>query len=276
MRCPICGSVALYMGMREGIDGRIRAHLNCAALFQGENHSRTELLNPAYNDWFRELVKHHESIQTKLQAAPPPVRFNTQTDVSALIAYVIEMFLDRSELGPDETGTEGEEGVEGPTGPMPIEDVANAVIIYTGGSVSPNPGPGGWGFVVIRDGEQIHESYDSSTAEITVNEAEYRGIISAIEWALDEGIEHVEIRSDSELCVKQINGEYQARDHLLSMRDLTHDLIDMIEHEQGTISIVWISRDENKAHKLAEKGQQEAQKRLGKFTKKKRGKRKKS
>lgn len=273
MRCPICGSTALYMGMQLTDAGRIRVLLGCEAMLRGERHEHNKLLNPTYNDWFQELIQHHDVISTRLQAAQGPVRFNAEASVRALIAYVIDMFLDRTEQGPDESGTEGLEGAEGPAGPVAIEDAPGGAIIYTDGSVSPNPGPGGWGFVVVRDGESVHASYDSSTAEITVNEAEYRGIISAIEWALDEGLEHVEVRSDSELCVKQINGEYQARDHLLSMRDLAHSLIDMIEHEQGAISITWIPREENLAHDLAEKGQKEAQKRLGEPKKRRRRKR---
>ncbi|MEM8716057.1 MAG: RNase H family protein, partial [Cyanobacteria bacterium P01_G01_bin.4] len=35
--------------------------------------------------------------------------------------------------------------------------------IYTDGGCSPNPGPGGWGFVVVDDGEMVYERCGGET-----------------------------------------------------------------------------------------------------------------
>ncbi len=38
--------------------------------------------------------------------------------------------------------------------------------IYTDGSCSGNPGPGGWAFVAIDDGKIVHEAIRGVTSEV--------------------------------------------------------------------------------------------------------------
>ena len=45
----------------------------------------------------------------------------------------------------------------------------------------------------------------------TNNEAEYRALITALEWAVRYCKDHVEHYSDSELLVKQLNGQYRVK-----------------------------------------------------------------
>lgn len=45
----------------------------------------------------------------------------------------------------------------------------------------------------------------------TNNVAEYRGLLAALEWAARHGIEHLHVRSDSLLLVKQMCGEYRVK-----------------------------------------------------------------
>ena len=74
--------------------------------------------------------------------------------------------------------------------------------VFTDGSCDGNPGPGGWGFVWVDDGEIVAESsgVDPST---TNNRMELTALIAAYE-TLPEDAE-LSVYSDSQLCVKTVN-----------------------------------------------------------------------
>jgi ribonuclease HI len=74
--------------------------------------------------------------------------------------------------------------------------------IFTDGSCDPNPGPGGWGFVWVEDGEIIAQGsgYDPDT---TNNRMELRALIEAYERLPADGL--FTVYSDSQLCVNTIN-----------------------------------------------------------------------
>ena len=73
--------------------------------------------------------------------------------------------------------------------------------VYTDGSAVPNPGKGGWGVVVVRNGEKIAEKYGSEP-ETTNNRMELRALIEGFKLlaANSQSI----VRSDSQLCVRTI------------------------------------------------------------------------
>ena len=83
--------------------------------------------------------------------------------------------------------------------------------VYTDGAARGNPGPGGAG-VSIRDadGAEIAELREY-LGEVTNNVAEYRALLIGLERACDIGATEVEVRSDSELLVRQMRGEYRVR-----------------------------------------------------------------
>ena len=88
--------------------------------------------------------------------------------------------------------------------------VASAVLYADGGSRG-NPGPAGYGFVLLAaDGETLSEGWDS-IGVATNNVAEYRGVIAGLERALELGIRDITLRSDSELLVLQIKGTYRVK-----------------------------------------------------------------
>lgn len=74
--------------------------------------------------------------------------------------------------------------------------------VFTDGSSVPNPGPGGWGFVYVVNGEVIHHAHGSSPAT-TNNRMELTGLIEAYKY-LPKDI-NIEIFTDSNLCVRTIN-----------------------------------------------------------------------
>ncbi|MFA6017821.1 MAG: ribonuclease HI family protein [Patescibacteria group bacterium] len=59
----------------------------------------------------------------------------------------------------------------------------------------------------------------------TNNQAEYTGIIIGLQKAKEFGYEFVDVRLDSELAVKQLNGEYRVRNPEIAKRFLeVHNL----------------------------------------------------
>jgi len=74
--------------------------------------------------------------------------------------------------------------------------------VFTDGSARPNPGPGGWGMVFVRDGSIIKQEYGHEE-HTTNNRMELIALIHAYR-ALKED-EAIDVFSDSELCVKIIN-----------------------------------------------------------------------
>lgn len=69
----------------------------------------------------------------------------------------------------------------------------------------------GIGIVIYRDGVMV-EQLSEYIGDGTNNVAEYKAIIKALETAHSMGETVVQIRSDSELVVKQLNREYKVRD----------------------------------------------------------------
>lgn len=100
------------------------------------------------------------------------------------------------------------------------------VRVRTDGASRGNPGPSGIGVVIERatDGVVVAEiaEYLGST---TNNVAEYRALIAGLRRALELGATAVEVVSDSELMVRQVDGVYKVRsEHLQPLLREVHAL----------------------------------------------------
>ncbi len=95
------------------------------------------------------------------------------------------------------------------------------IIIYTDGGARENPGPAAIGVVIQNAGGQTINSYGEAIGEATNNEAEYRAVVSALQKVkalLGKKKTKklvVEVNMDSELVVKQLNGEYKIEEERL-------------------------------------------------------------
>lgn len=98
------------------------------------------------------------------------------------------------------------------------------IIIYTDGGSRGNPGPAAIGVVFCNEKEQVIKKYSEFIGEkLTNNEAEYQAVIFALKKfkalfgkALARNSE-IEIKSDSELLVKQLNGKYKILDEKIQL-----------------------------------------------------------
>ncbi|MBU4298838.1 ribonuclease HI family protein [Patescibacteria group bacterium] len=89
------------------------------------------------------------------------------------------------------------------------------IIIYTDGGSRGNPGPSAIGVIFYNELGQEIKNYSQYIGEATNNEAEYNALIFGLEkfkQLFGKKLVHVseiELRSDSELMIKQLNGEYK-------------------------------------------------------------------
>jgi len=89
------------------------------------------------------------------------------------------------------------------------------ITIYIDGGSRGNPGPSAIGVVFCNENNQMFKEYSEYLGQGTNNEAEYQGAIFALKkfkalfGKKIAQISEVEIRSDSELLVKQLNGVYK-------------------------------------------------------------------
>jgi ribonuclease HI len=89
---------------------------------------------------------------------------------------------------------------------------AGSLTIHTDGASRGNPGPAAFAFVIARDGEPAIEQA-GRLPDTTNNQAEYTALVRALQHTLQLGPEQrVIVHSDSELIVKQMNGQYRVKD----------------------------------------------------------------
>jgi ribonuclease HI len=79
------------------------------------------------------------------------------------------------------------------------------LVIFCDGACEPNPGVGGWGFVVYRDGAEIHSEFGGDVRS-TNNIMEMTGALMALRWFAARGIiEPVRLLCDSQYVVNGCN-----------------------------------------------------------------------
>lgn len=83
--------------------------------------------------------------------------------------------------------------------------------VHIDGGSRGNPGPAGVGVVITRPDGQVMERIHRYIGEATNNIAEYHALLLALERAGSLGCTDLEVYSDSELLVRQIQGRYQVK-----------------------------------------------------------------
>jgi ribonuclease HI len=87
--------------------------------------------------------------------------------------------------------------------------------LSTDGGSRGNPGPAAYGYVLETEDGHVLDARGEAIGTATNNVAEYRGLIAGLESAVERGIEELEVVSDSELLVKQMQGEYKVKNETL-------------------------------------------------------------
>lgn len=100
-----------------------------------------------------------------------------------------------------------------------IEKKGSAKLYFDGASRNNPHGPCGYGYHIERtdDGERdvLVQGSGYCGMERTSNEMEYEALIEGVLWASRLDLKQLVIAGDSELIIKQMNGEYSIRNHRL-------------------------------------------------------------
>jgi formyltetrahydrofolate-dependent phosphoribosylglycinamide formyltransferase len=121
--------------------------------------------------------------------------------------------------------------------------VSDQIIAHIDGGSRGNPGPAAAGFVLSdRQGSRLM-ARGFFLGQTTNNVAEYTSLIKALEGAGKINTEQIAVFSDSELLVKQINGEYKVKSE--QIRPLYQQAVHLLDQLKNW-SVRHVPREKNK------------------------------
>lgn len=123
------------------------------------------------------------------------------------------------------------------------------LIINTDGTAEPNPGPAAIGATIKDERGKVIATISQRVGRATNNQAEYRAIIAALEKAISLGASQVDLRADSELVVRQLNGRYRVKK--AALKPLYQQVKQLSSQLEG-FTITHVPREQNReADRLA-------------------------
>ncbi len=126
-------------------------------------------------------------------------------------------------------------------------DNPKKIIIHTDGGARGNPGPAAIGVVINIGGDT--KEYGEKIGSTTNNVAEYLAVIFALKKAKqligkkNTKLSEIDIRTDSELLTKQLNGSYKVKDVNLGLLFIE---VWNLKQDFKKVSIIHIPREQNK------------------------------
>ncbi|MCK9265791.1 ribonuclease HI family protein [bacterium] len=123
------------------------------------------------------------------------------------------------------------------------------LIAYIDGASKGNPGKASLGFLIQDNTGKVLKESGASIGNATCNIAEYMALIAALIDCLEFECTELEIRSDSQLLIKQMQGSYKVKDEWLKKMNL---IAERLVKRYKKVDFIHIPREENKqADKLA-------------------------
>src|SRR5262245_15374220 len=121
-------------------------------------------------------------------------------------------------------------------------------VLYTDGGSIGNGRVDQRARMAVFDAELGRIVVDADLGALTNNEAEYRAIEAALDYAETERLGPAELRSDSQLCVHQIRGEWKVKEPRL---------LPSVERARSKLAanrgrITWVPREQNLAGRFLE------------------------
>ncbi len=136
-----------------------------------------------------------------------------------------------------------------------------SITAYIDGGARGNPGPAGYGVRIENEQGALVSEFNGFLGSATNNVAEYNGLVAALKYAQQHGHTHVHIKSDSELLVKQMRGEYRVRNAGLQP---LYEEARAIARNIGRVTFEHVRREQNKdADRLANLAMDEGMKTRG-------------
>ena len=122
-------------------------------------------------------------------------------------------------------------------------------VVYSDGACRGNPGPMAIGASIQDDRGTELATVSQLLGKGTNNMAEYRAAIEGLKKAQSLGAREVELRMDSELVVRQINGNYKVKSTVL--KPLHAEVLELLK-ACAWYAVAHVPREENhRADELA-------------------------
>ena len=93
--------------------------------------------------------------------------------------------------------------------------MSQKLVIYSDGGARGNPGPAAAAFVALNSNGEIVKAGSCFIGVRTNNQAEYEALLLALEFAIETKTQEVVCHLDSELVVRQLNGDYAVKNDQL-------------------------------------------------------------
>ena len=116
------------------------------------------------------------------------------------------------------------------------------VVMYADGGSRGNPGPAGYGSVVLAPDGTVLAERAASLGRVTNNVAEYSGLIAGLEAARELGASRVDVRMDSKLVVEQMSGRWQVKHR--DMKPLARKASGLVRDFEK-VTFEWVPRAQN-------------------------------
>ncbi len=140
--------------------------------------------------------------------------------------------------------------------------------IYTDGACKPNPGPGGYGWVIVENNKEIQRSHATGFRKTTNNRMEIRAVqvgLSNVEEIIRQSRDTnvtVTVYSDSQLVVNTIEKGY-ARKKNKDMWEKLDEVLHELKCMSVPVTFIWVrghadNRWNNLADEIANKACQES------------------
>jgi ribonuclease HI len=125
-------------------------------------------------------------------------------------------------------------------------------LLMADGAARGNPGDAGCGAVIFDESGAIGQKLSRYLGRATNNVAEYEDLLMGLESLLRLGKKNIVVQSDSQLLVRQLNGEYRVKDEKLEV--LFQRAMSLLR-QFNSYRILHVRREMNKwADRLANRG----------------------
>jgi len=117
------------------------------------------------------------------------------------------------------------------------------VVVEADGGSRGNPGPAGYGAVVLDpDTDEVLVERAEGLGVATNNVAEYQGLLAGLRAAIELGATDVDVRMDSKLVVEQMSGRWKVKHP--AMQPLAQEAGRLVR-EIGSVRFEWVPRLRN-------------------------------
>jgi ribonuclease HI len=108
---------------------------------------------------------------------------------------------------------------------------ADCITAIIDGAARGNPGPAAYGVVFQNTKRKVVGELSGHLGKATNNVAEYRALLAALDYALNQGWKALKVCTDSQLLARQVQGDYKVKSaDLRPLHDQAQQLISAFDY----------------------------------------------